>query len=277
MHHPFSDAYELIERAEKRARDAAELIARSANDPGTVISDLDVHPPYAYLVLKFRDPIPDELPHLIREAMNDLRSALDYVGAACVRAAGRSDQSGTGFPFAATEAEFQRLGTRPGRGGKTRIPPEIFDIMKAHKGYGDNDGNKLLHALNDLRNVNIHRLLRRVGRTASNSNTQIRHRGGMELIENEEQIRAAKDIMWNVQWCHIPAWDAYRNHLIFCAYDPRVHEPMDLEATVQITFGDAGALTLQPPIPVLYQMVRMVNVIVAQVRVKAVELGLISF
>ena len=103
--------------------------------------------------MKFRDPLPDNLPVLVRKVVGSLRSSLDQAVYASVIILKSGNPNSAKFPFSDTEDGLAVELKRKCRG----VAPGITKLLAEFKPY--RGGNDTLWALNKLRNIKEHRLL----------------------------------------------------------------------------------------------------------------------
>lgn len=108
--------------------------------------------------IKFTAMLSEDLPHIVFEAANNIRSTLDQMGfAIAVAHTGDAAPKSCKFPLGPTEADMRNNA----KGGCKDLPPEITALFVSFKPY--KGGNNILWSLNELANTPKHKLLFPVG------------------------------------------------------------------------------------------------------------------
>lgn len=265
--HPLSSAYELIENSKKRLSDLKHLIdTHIAETPPVDRVDTMTDRRYGFYKVKFV-PLPKEMRRAARDAIRDLRDALDHAAYACADVQKRTPFN-TSFPLHPEKSKFGPKRSNEG------IRPEILDVMLSYKGYGDEDGNKLLYAISDIRNSDTHRLLSPFGfmPLSWGAPSEMRLETIMELCQS-----GVTDLITQPIIHFPPLWDARSHEMTLVTFDQRVVDHIEFHVTPFICFGEAGELghlMWQPPVGSINAMIDLVEGIVADVRKKAEEIGL---
>jgi hypothetical protein len=84
---------------------------------------------------------------------NNLRASLDQIGYSAATASGKTDPSGTNFPFGEDAAGIENV-FKKNRAHLT-LPPEIMDLFRSIEPYKGGSG-QLLWAVNKLCNTKKH-------------------------------------------------------------------------------------------------------------------------
>lgn len=144
-----------VKRARQHTKALEELSASLIkNRPFSVVAE--PHPESAdhwQCVMRECQPMPEEVPLLLGDAIHNLRTALDLLAGDLVRANG-ADPSGVYFPFCDDPDYLDQMIKRR---NMDRAAPDVVDILRSMKPY--KGGNKALRALHDLDIADKHKLL----------------------------------------------------------------------------------------------------------------------
>jgi hypothetical protein len=264
--HRFDSAHALIRNAKRRAVDAHEAIMRHKTLPGNaaIFTDKDREPPKEIYGVRFKHPIPEEIVFSVRDSIHDLRAALDHVGYACAS----GPRKKTHFPFAEKKSDISGVAKRSARD----IHPAIVEIMLSCKPYGDEDGNRLLYALNNMRNVNDHRLLQQMAQAVGSTVASVKYSASdmLRLMGNGLQEVLTFEPVFFIP----PRWDPDRNEILIAWTDARLESKPNLQIATYVAFGDIPEVGRKPPVAVLSQLIHIVEGIVARIRDEAVHCGI---
>jgi hypothetical protein len=151
-----SDIRSKIQWAEKRLGEfKAELAVFRGTDPYTVRIETDSESGKPVVHILKADPIPPEISLLAGDVFQNLRTALDYLACALVRASG-ADPTGTAFPILdgpIVSAKDEKFFSGKVEGMRKEIIQAIRDI---HPYQG---GDNKLWRLHRLNNIDKHNLL----------------------------------------------------------------------------------------------------------------------
>lgn len=155
MHEPFKHPRALLNRALTHLNELEyQTKAHFGTNAYRITQEHDPDEPTWNLVkVRFAKPLSVKIPCITFDAINCLRSTLDYAvfdASALIRAEENPDS--TKFPFADTfsdlKAEFKR--------GAKGVPTDLHDFLIALEPFKDGKG-RALWALNKFRNSKIHR------------------------------------------------------------------------------------------------------------------------
>jgi hypothetical protein len=143
-----------IRRARHHIEDARSQIgAFLARQPYRVQIETDPDPAYQRLTLQSLEPLPDEIPLVVGDAIHNLRSALDHLAGDLVRLNNKSDKK-VSWPTSRDKASLQK------RIKETKMNRASDDVLKMIRGLapypGGNDG---LIALHDMDIVDKHQII----------------------------------------------------------------------------------------------------------------------
>jgi hypothetical protein len=102
-------------------------------------------------------PVPREIPLIIGDVLQNLRTALDHLVWQLVEANGGKPNKGTAFPFAKTAQDYRNESSRRLKG----VPEAAIKMIDDLRPYAG--GNEDLYSLHHLNNHDKHRLLLIVG------------------------------------------------------------------------------------------------------------------
>ncbi|QOZ25908.1 hypothetical protein [Bradyrhizobium sp. CCBAU 51753] len=266
---PFASSLELLENAKARIDDLDRALDEfSRSEPYS--NHIEVHAPSGYQCAKIRQnkPIPQAAKFAARDAFHDLRGALDHAGYACTCRSNKPDRKG-GFPFSKTKAHFSAAATNTGRD----LPTEIRELMKSYRGYGDEDGDKLLYALNEVRNINDHRFLAPFGVVSGSSQSSVKIQitpEKMAALQND----GGRKVLLNPQFNPLPIMDPQTNEMLLAIWDERLHDTPQFEVNLHVGLGEIGVLWRHHPLVVLRTLVPKVATILSEVETEARRIGL---
>jgi hypothetical protein len=169
---PMDNVLQKIARSAEHLKSATEEIQQHINDkPGDVIGELE--PNSNRPVLKFvAKPVPDAIPIIIGDAIQNLRSALDYLVWELVIAANGSPGYQHMFPICDTLDAFNQQIARKRLDG---VPPDAITEIQGLQPYhlGTDAERHLLRVLDTLCNINKHRRILMLASAAHYSRTEI--------------------------------------------------------------------------------------------------------
>ena len=114
------------------------------------------------LVIRIREEIPEEFSAIIGDAAHNLRSALDLLTCAMVRANGGNDER-VQFPIA---RNANSLESAIANGNVKRAAPQFVQFVRSLNPYRGNGGNWALHTVHDLDILDKHKLVIAIGSIA---------------------------------------------------------------------------------------------------------------
>ena len=150
----------------------AECIRYFEQNPGEVVGDCDSDP-NGRVVLNFktRVPVPDDIPMIIGDALQNLRSTLDYLVWELVLAANKQPTKNHMFPICDTPDLFkQQLGRDRLDGIFPEAIAEIERLQPYH--YGIKKELAPIRVLDDFTNINKHRRILLTTLAAHSSHTE---------------------------------------------------------------------------------------------------------
>jgi hypothetical protein len=121
--------------------------------PWSYVVDSESQAPNKVHKLRFHTPPPAEAACIIFDAVNNLRATLDQIGYSAAIASGKTDPSGTNFPFGDDAAGVENIFKR--NRAHLTLPPQIMDLFRSVQPYKDGSG-QLLWAVNKLCNTKKH-------------------------------------------------------------------------------------------------------------------------
>jgi hypothetical protein len=164
---PLGDALTKVKRAKRHVKIADVAIHNYVlGKPYEIVMDRDTEPPQKTAFLRILKAIPDEADEAVFTAIQNLRSALDYIAWAVASRTGTpASPEHIAFPFFRSKAAFEQSGIK--REIEKAIGSVWYDFVAAHQPYPG--GNDVLCALNVANRVEKHRLLMHVGGITANS------------------------------------------------------------------------------------------------------------
>lgn len=255
---------ELVANARKRLQDLTRsLDVYSDSKPYEFFVHDDPKTKYSTIKARLLQPIPVDARIAARDVLKDLRSALDQ--AAYASALSRNnDPKRTYFPFAKTKKLFAELGK-----SRNDIPSEIFAVMQSFRAYDDEDGNRVLYALANSRNLLEHCHLRPFGTVATTKSSMlIKPENLIELSKSDE-----KDFLLEPQTCFPPDWNPDTQEITFVTFDSRLSSDFDFSAVPFLVFDMPNRLQYQKPVETLHLLLGMVELALAAIEQAGVRLG----
>jgi hypothetical protein len=145
----------MLNRAKRHLADLeAQFNAFMRDKPWTVVAEKEPDGVTNALKVKFTKRLAEDLPNVVFDCANNLRSVLDQMAFAIgAKHTGLSNPKSAKFPFGPTEADM--LNNR--KGGCKDLPTEIGDFFAAFKPY--KGGNNTLWGLNELCNAPKHKMI----------------------------------------------------------------------------------------------------------------------
>jgi hypothetical protein len=154
--HPFDSPRRTLQRAKHHIRDLDQVV-RAFSDgqprPWSYVTDTESQAPNTVYKIRFHTPPPADAACIIFDAVNNLRATLDQIGYSAAIASGKTDPSGTNFPFGDDPAGVERVFKR--NRAHLTLPPQIMDLFRSVEPYKDGSG-QLLWAVNKLCNTKKH-------------------------------------------------------------------------------------------------------------------------
>jgi hypothetical protein len=143
-----------LERAKHHIRDLKHVIQTFTDErPWSYEIDPESQAPKKVHKIKFHKLSPADAACILFDAVNNLRATLDQIGYSAATASGKTDPSGTNFPFGDDAAGVENV-FKKNRAHLT-LPPEIMDLFRSVEPYNDGSG-QLLWAINKLCNTKKH-------------------------------------------------------------------------------------------------------------------------
>jgi hypothetical protein len=151
----FKSPRSMLSRAKRHYSDVEKHIKSFIRGkPWAMVIEKDVDGVTNVLKVKFSDRLGDDLPNIIFDCANNLRSVLDQTAYAIARKhTGLNAPKSAKFPFGRTEEDL--LNNLAGR--CKDLPPEIRDFFAAFKPY--KRGNNALWGVNELCNAPKHKMI----------------------------------------------------------------------------------------------------------------------
>jgi hypothetical protein len=145
----------MLGRAKRHLADFELHIHNFAKSkPWTVVVEKDLDGVTNVVKVKFTERLSDDLPHIVFDCVNNLRSALDQSAFAIGRKhSSLSKPKSTKFPFGPTESDMRNNSA----GGCKDLPAAVRVLFEGFKPY--KGGNNILWAMNELCNAPKHKML----------------------------------------------------------------------------------------------------------------------
>jgi len=197
--------------------------------------------------------VPPVFDFWVIEAVDHLRTSLDYLGYAIARLAGKREPKACYFPIADTAAKL-KTGVI-GRGRCKDLPPDIVTFFEALEPY---QGGKAgaVWVLNKLCNSGKHRFLTSVG---------------LQSAYNEIDI--TKLPLGSV--IHPHHWDSSKNEISYFSTPLDMEPQYKFEIAFFIAFSNVEPLTGAPVFPHLFAIADEVARVINETEIEVRRLGLI--
>jgi len=128
--HPFDSPRLTLERAKHHVRDLSKVVGAFTDGqprPWSYVLDTESQAPNKVYKVRFHTPPPAEAACIIFDAVNNLRATLDQIGYSAAIASGKTDPSGTNFPFGDDAAGVENVFKR--NRAHLTLPPQIMDLF----------------------------------------------------------------------------------------------------------------------------------------------------
>ncbi|MCK1638939.1 hypothetical protein IVA95_15340 [Bradyrhizobium sp. 157] len=274
----FESPKRTIQRAKHHIDDLERhVIAFTASNTWTHVVDLDADGFHHLHKIRWSRSLPDDLPSILFDAVNNLRSALDQCGYACAMAAKNKSTKHIKFPFAKDETHFLRA--LPGC--CKDLPAEIIALFRSYNAY--KGGNDVLWALNELCNTKKHfslvpmtagRAILRIIPTAEHPLASKARPTAEHLAKGVSPAGFYGLVGGNVS-PRDPRWDASRNELLLLRTDPKKHVNHDANVSPTVSIEGIDFLRHKPAVGVLKQMLNAVAAVGEATESECRRLGLI--
>jgi hypothetical protein len=188
------------------------------------------------------------------DALQNLRSALDQLAWQLVEANRGTPGRQTSYPVYKGANEYM-AGRQAKVQGMSQAAVDLIDATKPYKG-----GNDALWMLNELNNIDKHRLLLTVGARYGSVNVGADLQREMQRLWGSKQILPAMDIYLTPEnrLCPLKAGD----ELYTTAPDAEVNEKMDFR--FEVALSEPQVAEGEPLLETLHQLVQLVEGVVAQ-------------
>ena len=248
----------MLRRARHHIGDVErEINAFSHDKPWAIVSEKDADGAVNVCKVKFTKRLSEDLPNIVFDGVNNLRSVLDQTAfAIAVRYTKTANPKSAKFPFGPTKSDM--LNNLAG-GGKD-LPPEIRALFRSFNPY--KGGNNALWAMNELCNAPKHKLLYPIG--LAGGVTTMRPNG--LVISGSTPIEL-----------HPPRWDREKYELVIARMGAEAQFTGDFDATFTVAFDDVDEVIRgQHPVAVLGIMTREVEQVLNLSEVACKCIGLIK-
>jgi len=234
-----------------------EIISFSHEKPWSIVSERGADGTTDVFKVVFNRQLSDDLPHIVFDAANNMRTVLDQTAfAVAVQYTGNKSPKSAKFPFGPTETDM----LNNERGGCKDLPQEVRSLFKSFKPY--KGGNNALWALNELANTSKHKMLYPIG--LGGGVTTFRPNGLMVLPGVPLEIQP-------------PQWNREKHELIFARIGADAQFRGDFDVTFTVAFDEVDEVIRgQNPVVVLGVMVREVQEVLDLTEVMCRAVGLVK-
>jgi hypothetical protein len=206
----FAGPKSLLRRAHQLISDLESgILAFTQEKPWSHIVEKDSGGTGDVHKIKFTDRLSDDLPNVLFDAANNLRSVLDQAAFASARLYGKTQPTSAKFPFGRTEAFM----INNARGGCKDLPPTIQTLFVSFKPF--KGGNSTLWALSELANTPKHMMM-----------VPVVIGGGGLLISS--------DVSGPVTFEN-PEWDSVNNEIVFLRIAPETKVSYNAQIAFSVT------------------------------------------
>ncbi len=248
---PLHSSKYCLSHAKHRINELIGVINSFAEtNPCKSFIEIDANTGESVLKVKLTKPMPVDVPGIVFDALNCLRSALDHAGyAVCIAA--RINGQNAHFPFGDTVGEV--IGRAKGNGRSRDIPQEIFNAMVDCKPYLC--GNNTLWALNRLCNRNKHDFIIPYAVASPVF--------AWSISNNFQSVRASQR-----------KWDRAKNEMEVARAVPGVKFQDNINFSAYVIFEEMEVVGLRPVDNVLNEMLEAVCASLSTISKEAYRLGL---
>jgi hypothetical protein len=243
----------MLRRAEQQIRDLEGEIEHFMQEkPWSNVVEKDANGIDNVHKVRFTARLSEDLSHIIFEAANNLRAALDQIGFAVATAAGKSDPKSCKFPMGPTEADMRNNA----KGGCKDLPTDVVTLFESFKPY--KGGNDALWALNELANGPKHKLLKPVAV------------GGAAFSIKSGVFSGSAAIPF-------PEWDREKNEIIFLRTKDGTQVEYNANVAFSVTLDDVHEILRgKDPAAALRAMAREVAEVINLTETSCKAIGLIK-
>jgi hypothetical protein len=252
----------MLRWARHRIAELEGVISAFAHEkPWAIVSEIDSDGVTDIFKVKFTKRLSEDLPHIVFDAVNNLRPVLDQTAfAIAVRHIGNNSPTSAKFPFGPTETDM----VNNAKGGCKDLPPAIVSLFKSFKPY--KGGNKTLWAMNELCNTPKHKLLRPLNLAGGQTIITPTGNHTFDLSPNGEFERFE---------FFPPRWDRNKHELVFAYMPSRFHFKGDFNVTFTVALDDVDEVIRgQHPVTALNAMAGVVESILVATEAECRQLGL---
>lgn len=202
-------------------------------------------------VFKFTEALSEDLPHIVFEAVNNLRATLDQVGFAVATLNGVENPRSCKFPFGPTEEKMRNDANSRCKD----LPADVRTLFEGFKPY--KGGNNALWALNELANTPKHKLLFPVALGSHGANVDF--------------IRMANGGMRTIR----PTWDGTKNELTFLWTTATTKISYNLDVVFSVAINEVDdVINGHQPVSLLRDMAASVKNVVDETEAVCRRIGL---
>jgi hypothetical protein len=224
----------MLKRANHHIADLeTQINAFTADKPWTFVVEKDAQGTTDHHKVKFTSRLAEDIPSILADAANNLRSVLDPMAfAIAVKHTGLPKPKSAKFPFGPTESDM----LNNAKGGCKDLPPEIVAHFKSFKPY--KGGNNLLWAVNELANAPKHQTIVPVGLNGGAVNYNIN-------IIKVGRVFATPSA----------TWDPLNNEIVFLIADPDSKFSYNVNVAFSVALNDVDEVIRgQHPVRILRLM-----------------------
>jgi len=232
----------LIERAREHTNDLnAKIVAFANRKPSAIAVEFDPKTGQDVYKVRLTAKLPGSMAAVLKDATGNLRDALDHATYASAASFGNPKPRYTGFPFARDQAGVEgELDSKRLRD----IPREMRPLLTSFEPH--EAGNKMLCALNRIRNTKTHRLLVPLGTQAGFQGLKA---PGTHFLHNPIQMGYSR-------------WDPAKQEVEYMRLGRGSVFHHDVRVAFTVTFGNVEGLAGEPVIPMLNALASEVERIV---------------
>jgi hypothetical protein len=260
MTDPFDSAKRTLSRAQGHIRDLeAKINAFVSEKPWSCVIEDEPGLGGQAIKIKFNRGLPEILPCIVFDAVNNLRSVLDQCGYAAALAGKVTDPKSAYFPFGDDIPGLDNVI----KGRCKDVPPEIVKLFRSFSPY--KGGNDSLWAMNKLCNSQKHCMLVPIGMKSASAS----FRGTISGKGWRSEITSLGDM----------GWDAAKNELTLCIVGGAGYKATqaDIATNIEITVALDHIETQsgKPVVGVLDAMSTDVHLVLRDTEAECQRLGLV--
>jgi hypothetical protein len=249
----FTSPNKMLNRGKRHISDLETQINSFIHDkPWSRVVEIDVDGVTELHKIKFTKTLSEDMPHIVFDAANNLRSALDQTAFQIARRhTGIDNPKSAKFPIGPTESDMLNNLA----GGCRDLPAEIQALFRTFKPY--KRGNNVIWALNELCNAPKHKIL-----------VPVELSGGTITV-SDGSFQGPVAATWD--------WDREKNEITYMKTRVGEASTYNLDFALGIAFDNViQVIDRKSPVAVLRAMAGEVERVLMAAEVECLRIGLIA-